>query len=263
MIDMNRFDLSQITVTDVAEVFTCTHIKGGTMQMINRPTCGITLAISGRIVYRHSSGNYISDPQHVVFLPKGMTYSLCCLDTGRFTVMNFDVLKAPDSFASIQIYDLPGLLKIQNAVECLRISEPFERLSAISQIYSMLAKTSVLSGNLSLPSPLKRAIDYIAQNYRNPSLTVKQISDEAGISEIYLRKLFKKCQNISPSHYIRSCRIRHAMNLLTGGGDSIGSIAEDCGYPDISSFSKIFKHEIGCTPSEYRRNSGNVKKTAA
>ena len=252
---MALFDISKIIITDVAEVFTCTHIAGNIHNMYDRKNYGVTLAINGSITYCHSSGNFISDQQHAVFLPRGKTYSFRCLDTGRFTILNFDALNAPDSFACIPISNLSELLKIQCSIEYKRISEPFERLSAISEIYSMLARLTEVSGEYSLPSPLKRAIEYAAQNLRNPSLTVKELAAAAGISEIYLRKLFNSCQNTSPSRYIRSLRMRHAMNLLTAGDSPIRNVAEECGYVDICNFSKAFKQETGCTPSEYRRIS--------
>lgn len=255
---MGVFSFNDITVTEVAQIFTCTHLAGSTMNMYDRPACGITLAIEGKIIYRHSSGEYLSDTSHAVFIPKGETYMLDCIETGRFTVLNFGAEHFPNSFKSIQISDLSGLLKIQSELERLRVTEPFERLATIGGIYRMLTELMERSTEYSMPPPLKRAMDFAARNYCDPNFSTEMLAKAAGVSEIYLRKLFRECRNISPSKYVRDCRVRHALNLLAGSEMSIGEIAEDCGYTDPSVFSKVFKKYVGCTPSEYRDTVCNV-----
>ena len=37
-----------------------------------------------------------------------------------------------------------------------------------------------------------------------------------------------------------------------GPGDFVYLIGSKVGYPDAVSFARVFKEEIGCTPSEYR-----------
>lgn len=248
------FNLNDITVTEVREIFTCVHSEGGKMNMRNRPSCGITIAIEGKIIYHTSLGEYVSDSSHAIFIPRGESYTFDCIETGRFTVMNFNAEHFPERFLSIDIPDLTELLKIQSELERIRVSEPFERLSALGYIYRMLVILASKS-EYSMPFPLKRAMDYAAQNYRDPNLSIATISKVAGVSEIYLRKLFRECRNTSPTNYIRSCRIRCALNLLAESELSVGEIACECGYSDISTFSKLFKKYVGCTPSEYRRGT--------
>ena len=253
---MREQDLRKMIITDTAEIFTCVHIGGGIMNMTDRPTYGITLALEGQINYRHRSGVFVSDPSHAVFLPKGMTYTLECAATGRFTVLNFSALNAPDRFLSIPVSDLNELLRVQRELEQLVLTEPFDRLSALSLTYRMLAKLSESSA-APLPPPLRRAISYAVANYQHPETSISSLAKAAGISEVYLRKLFCACRGIPPNRYILSLRMRHAMNLLSGGDAPVGAIALECGYTDASTFSKVFRREIGCTPVEYRRTTRN------
>ena len=252
---MQEQDLRKLVITDTAEIFTCVHIGGKVMNMIDRPTYGITLALDGQIIYRHASGVFVSDPSHAVFLPKGMTYTLKCTATGRFTVLNFSAMNAPDRFLSIPVSDLNELLRIQRELEQIVLTEPFDRLSALGLVYKMLARLSESSLPDVLPPPLRRAISYAVKNYQNPDTDVSALAEAAGISEVYLRKLFCSYRGTPPGRFITLLRMRHAMDLLTGGDAPIGAIARECGYTDSSTFSKVFRREVGCTPVEYRRET--------
>lgn len=251
---MAEHELRKIIITDTAEVITCAHIKGGVMEMKSRPTYGITLAIEGQINYHHQSGVFVSAPSRALFLPKGMTYTLECAATGRFTVMNFSALNAPDHFLSIPLSDPSKLLCIHRELEQLVLTDPFDRLSAIGLTYRMLARLSETSAD-TLPPPLRRAMNYAVKNYQNPETGVSSLAKAAGISEVYLRKLFCACRGMPPGRYILSLRMRHAMNILSGSDAPIGVVALECGYTDASTFSKVFRREIGCTPAEYRRTA--------
>ena len=63
---------------------------------------------------------------------------------------------------------------------------------------------------------------------------------------------FKKLYNDSPAHYIRVRKLEKAKSLLKASEESISNIAYDCGFSDISHFSKVFKSEYGVAPSEAR-----------
>ena len=53
--------------------------------------------------------------------------------------------------------------------------------------------------------------------------------------------------------YLQSCRMVAAKKYLAGTSKSIGEIVEICGFSDSSNFSRSFKEQVGCTPSEFRK----------
>jgi YesN/AraC family two-component response regulator len=58
-----------------------------------------------------------------------------------------------------------------------------------------------------------------------------------------------------PIHkYINSLRIQAAIKLLNTSFISIQDIAAHVGIDDCNYFTKVFKKEVGLTPSEYRKN---------
>ena len=59
---------------------------------------------------------------------------------------------------------------------------------------------------------------------------------------------------MSPVEYIAQQRISRACHLLQNTDNSIAQIANTCGYPDFSYFTRVFRKRLGMTPSEYRNS---------
>lgn len=64
---------------------------------------------------------------------------------------------------------------------------------------------------------------------------------------------FKKYVGTPPTKYLIRLRMQYAIDLLLNSELSIQEIASRCGYNDYNFFTKAFKNEIGCPPSEYRK----------
>ncbi len=93
---------------------------------------------------------------------------------------------------------------------------------------------------------------YIEMNYQS-HLTLADISREMCISMNYLNTIFKTVTGTTIMQYAQQVKISAAKTLLRSKEKSIKDIAESLGYYDQYHFSKVFKKEIGCAPSEYRR----------
>lgn len=72
-----------------------------------------------------------------------------------------------------------------------------------------------------------------------------------GMSTSHFQRLYKSIFNISCMRDIQNSKLCHAKNLLLQTNDTLQSIAEKCGY-DYSHFMRMFKKEVGMTPTEYR-----------
>ncbi len=104
--------------------------------------------------------------------------------------------------------------------------------------------------------------------HRHPDLTFKMLAEETGIQTHELRKLINNQLAFKNfREFVNSYRIKEAQTMLTDAEFSqvsITKIAFDCGFNSIPSFNRVFKTEVGITPSEYRdqhieiRNSESV-----
>jgi len=97
----------------------------------------------------------------------------------------------------------------------------------------------------------------------NMSMSLQQASDSLEINPAYLSREFSKYfDNLSFGEYIRKIRIEKAINLMEGSAYSLTEIAYLTGFSDQSHFNRIFKKQLGQTPSIFRKNLLRSKKDA-
>lgn len=100
--------------------------------------------------------------------------------------------------------------------------------------------------------PVIKMVHFIKRNYAS-SLSIPELSKQAGLSQRQLERLFKKRFRVSPREYIIRLRILIAADQLTQSHKTITQIALDCGFYDHSSFTRYFKRNMGCLPRAYRK----------
>lgn len=99
---------------------------------------------------------------------------------------------------------------------------------------------------------IKGAMDYIAQNYSNPDLSVVEIASYLNFTATYLNVLFKQEIKVTLKQYLSNYRLEKAKRMLESDFNKITDIAEKCGYANANYFAKVFKEMTGMTPVEYR-----------
>lgn len=90
---------------------------------------------------------------------------------------------------------------------------------------------------------------------RKGMLTIKELTEETGYSECYLRKIFSNMHGMPPKTYGQYIRLHHAMGLLRDGRMTLNDVADSCGYYDQSHMNKDFKKFMHCTPETFMRKS--------
>lgn len=83
-------------------------------------------------------------------------------------------------------------------------------------------------------------------------VSLAQLARELDISVSTLSHQFKRITGTSVMGYLTSCRIAAAKKYLASTAMPIGEIVEACGFSDASNFSRLFKKQIGCSPSQFR-----------
>ncbi len=105
---------------------------------------------------------------------------------------------------------------------------------------------------------IKEMLTYIQDNY-NKEVTIEDIASSCAISTSECIRCFRSTINTTPIAYLKSYRLQQAALKLQLTNDKISSIAESCGFQEMSYFSKSFRETYGCTPSEYRIGNFNSK----
>lgn len=98
---------------------------------------------------------------------------------------------------------------------------------------------------------LRKAQHYIWENFTR-KISLREISEFAGLSAPYFCSVFKEEMGENFSSYLNRLRVEKAAALLTETGKSLSVIAGLCGFDDQSWFSRIFKNYTGISPGKYR-----------
>ena len=99
---------------------------------------------------------------------------------------------------------------------------------------------------------LKHALEYIAENYDQETLTLSSVADAVKVSTNYLSAVFSQTMQKTFVEYVTEKRMEKAKKLLRTTDKPAGTIATEVGYKDSHYFSFVFKKTLGVTPREYR-----------
>jgi transcriptional regulator GlxA family with amidase domain len=101
-------------------------------------------------------------------------------------------------------------------------------------------------------SQLWPVFEFVEQNLSDPHLRVADLADVLGLSEVSLRKLFRKAGLAAPAEFLRQQRIQRTCTLLRTTQRPIQQIARQCGYEDIPLFYRQFRVQTATTPKAFR-----------
>jgi AraC-like DNA-binding protein len=102
------------------------------------------------------------------------------------------------------------------------------------------------------PSRISMLLSRISSNPGDPELTMKQLSEETGLSRFSIHRIFKAELGVSPKKYIDSLRLRKSMELLRESSMNIDEIARLVGFANANYFAKFFRKKTSFSPSQFR-----------
>jgi len=94
----------------------------------------------------------------------------------------------------------------------------------------------------------------IAQHLFEP-LNLEDYAFLLHLSLSTFRRKFQEIYGTSPGKYIQHQRLEKAAQLLTISNQQVSEICFDCGFGDISNFTKAFSKKYGCSPSKFREKN--------
>ncbi|MGI5894496.1 MAG: helix-turn-helix domain-containing protein [Candidatus Merdivicinus sp.] len=95
-------------------------------------------------------------------------------------------------------------------------------------------------------------LEYLEQHYRE-EIRVSDLLEICHLSYSRFSVKFRQLTGFRFTEYLHRMRIEYARRLLESGGESIGQIAERCGYLDLCYFDRLFRRYTGISPKDYRR----------
>lgn len=98
---------------------------------------------------------------------------------------------------------------------------------------------------------VNKAVRFLQMHYTE-SLRIESVASMFGVHRSYFSHIFTQKVGTSPQQYLQQLRLDRAKQLLSDHTLQIGEIALSIGYPDLYMFSRAFKKQMGCSPSDYR-----------
>ncbi len=96
-------------------------------------------------------------------------------------------------------------------------------------------------------------INYILQNFHDPSLTASMVCQEMKISQKYLIQFLKEQTGKTFAKYIEDLRVEKAKELLLNTDYSNERIAGEAGFGSMNSFYRVFNKKTGVSPGAFRK----------
>ena len=94
-------------------------------------------------------------------------------------------------------------------------------------------------------------LTYIDDHFTD-ELNTQKIAESARVSESVCLRCFHRMLGITPIQYVKQTRLKKAADLLRSTSMTAKAVALECGFNDVSYFTKAFRERMGCTPKEYQ-----------
>lgn len=223
--------------------------------------------LDGSCVYSFENEEFTVKSGDVLFLAKGNIYSMDVQsDEYRFIFADFEFAATdPCMHEAFEMQNARGIESMfRRILEKWRQKRPAAKEDCLAILYSIYAEIIKSESAEYLPASkrakLEGAMQFIADNFSKEELTVENAAHAAGMSESHFRRLFKSAYHLSPIKYINLMRIERAKELIRYTNESFSDIATDVGFANLYYFSRMFKKEVGCTPSEYKEEYSEYQK---
>jgi AraC-like DNA-binding protein len=261
---MNTVDITKSTchIKNILEVIKSKNTRCNKRLVQNcRHSDAFVYITSGACTYTFSDGSVQeAHAGDILYLAHNATYTMYIHDENYMFIF-CDFLFDSDAQRECMIITAPNpahaenlFLKLWNQYRIPRASSNAEMLSILYSIYAIIINAR--HADYIQPqqrNKIQELKEYIDLNYSDPNLSVSSLSEMAGMSEVYFRKLFGKKYGQTPSKYILSTRLRKARELMKYQFITLADIAEQCGFSSQQYFCRIFKENLGITPTEYSK----------
>lgn len=148
------------------------------------------------------------------------------------------------------------ILKHSSDVE--EIEAKLEMLLKELQKINPYTDSSLDVDNLVLHPKLYAAVEYIKRNYCE-NISLYSTAEHLRVTPNYLGKLFVSQYNRRFTEILNQYRVEKSKELLLDTENTVYSVAGKVGFSSSTYFIKVFKHNAGCTPAEFRqRRMSNV-----
>lgn len=246
---MEQFDFQGLSICNILQDKSIV----GSRQMHNRRYNGFILKLRGATEYSDGNNSYLLEAGQILVVAKGSSYFIREVEPGYSCVVNFECSREIPHC----IYRLPlppGMDIAQTAEKLFYNYQKGNIYGALSDLYRILEKSSTADQYVSPREKqlLDPVLTYLQEHLTDPELDLAELHELSGVSNVYLRRIFKKQQGVSPAGFVIRQRLQMAQGLLLREEKlTVAEVSSRVGYRDPLYFSRLFKKQLGMSPTEY------------
>lgn len=251
---INLFDI-EFFVTEI--VLSC-FVKPGHESKVhrNRSSHGFAYNLQGEKEYRFDDGTVLHlHENELIYLPQNSTYTVDTIMQGGCYAINF-MLNRPIC-AEPFVIPLPQtdvLGCFVRSEQAFREQQNGYKQSCCKEVYEIACQIQRKQSNHPyIPANQRKIVtkaeQYIGGHYTDDKISLKTLAEHCGVSEVYLRRIFKITHGCSPVAYINALRLSYASALLLSGEYSVTEVCYMSGFNNPSYFSRSYKAKYGTAPS--------------
>lgn len=174
------------------------------------------------------------------------------------SILTRDTYIAPEEYVGC-IKDILLAHELTYSNELKRVGRLFDLLALLIESRKMAHYPNSTPLDYPYQAYVGHALQFIQCNYSH--IKVNDIAAYIGINRCYLSNIFKKALHVSPQGYLLNYRMDKAVGLLQSTDLPVRTVAQQVGYQDALSFSKMFKRIHGASPANFR--AASIEREAA
>lgn len=150
------------------------------------------------------------------------------------------------------IHDIETRTEDEEAAQQFRKRLIMERI-----LFIFLYETYLEQDEKSSALSMEESLSYMNEHYML-KLTLPMLAKRADMSVGHYAVLFKKHTGETMTRYLRRIRIDKAKQMMLQTHLKVNEISQRVGFADYFHFSRIFKQEVGCSPTEYQKSISKI-----
>lgn len=187
-----------------------------------------------------------------IIVTENTNYLVLKIDPLFLDKLDFDFTTVAIDLTHKDIYYRSIAKKIIKLLSFRDVTETFEATILILEILNILKLYFKQDQTSSKSQIIDQITQYIDHNFQM-TLSLEDLSEVFSITPQYISRLFKTEKQTTFLKYINHIRLERSLDPLISSEYSILDIALEYGFPNSTSYTKVFKENFGCLPSEYRK----------
>ena len=226
----------------------------------NLPHHELVYMRSGRSTMTLNGVDYAYEPGSIIYLPQmdHHEYHVVTIEPGECIDIYFHIDKPLADAPAL----LPGPHRQDIADLFARCDEEWlsgsssRELRVKGSLFEILALLLEEADARTLTKKAQKAFDcalqYLTRHCFEPRIDYQGVAALSGVSYSYMKRLFLERMGMPPTVFVLHLRLDRARDLLLATTDSVSEIALACGFGSVYYFSRIFRREMGISPTAYR-----------